>query len=130
MIVDSMPYPVEQDSRQGAGLGPDRPGSFRRVFCAWFGCPLEDYERRAFRYGLLRHAVPLAWLIYRLRPEFFVEDMDFIREIGRTTDPKMFINELNYFYGRNVREKSWLRKYFGIRVSSDRLLKLRRKMHA
>jgi len=107
---------------------PDRPGSFRAAFCAWFACPLEEYERRAFRYGLFRHAVPLAWLIYRMRPRFFAEDMDFIREIGGTTDAKMFINELNYFYGRNVREKSWLRKYGHIRVSSDRLLKFRRKM--
>ena len=76
---------------------------------------------------LFRHALPLAFLIRRLNPGFFTEDMDLIREVGATTTQQLFKNEINYFFGRNLRDKSWLRKTFRIRVSGNRLIRLRRR---
>lgn len=108
----------------GTGTGPK---SFKAAYCDHFRCPPERYEDEVFWRCLFRHALPLAFLIRRLNPGFFTEDMDLIREVGATTTHLLFKNEINYFFGRNLRDKSWLRKTFRIRVSGNRLIRLRRR---
>lgn len=78
--------------------------------------------------GLFRHALPLALLIRRFNPEFFAEDLDLIREVGATTSQELFKNEINYFFGRNLRDRNWLRSTFRIRVSGNRLIRMRRRL--
>lgn len=40
-------------------------------------------------------------------------------------NPATFRNERNFFYGRNLRDRNWLRRCFCLRVSAKRFLKLK-----
>jgi hypothetical protein len=104
------------------------PHSFKEGFCQLYCYKPKDYERAVFWRCLYRHSLPLAAVLYSLKPEFFREDFDFIREVGNITSGEMFKAELNFFYGRNVREKNWLRRIFAIRVSAKRMLKLKNRI--
>jgi hypothetical protein len=101
--------------------------SFRELFCAAYHCPAEDFEKVLFRRCLHRHAVLFAKFLERRHPGIFKEDYDLIREIAEIRDNETFRNELNRFYGRNVRDKSWLRGAFSIRLSAKRLLRLKNR---
>ncbi len=104
------------------------PTNFKSAFCRAFGCRPEDYEPAVFRRALFRHALPFAWWLRWRDPEFFREDLDFIHEVGGLTDPDLFRQEVNYFYGRNLRDRGWLRTLLRIRVSGKRLMRLRRRL--
>ena len=99
--------------------------SFKEAFCQKHRCSSDDYEQKVFWKSLYRHAVPITYLIYSMAPDFFKEDFDVIKEIGSVIDPKVFTMEIDRFYGRNVREKSWLRRVFLIRISGKRLVNKR-----
>ncbi|MHB8522820.1 MAG: hypothetical protein ACYDH9_18950 [Limisphaerales bacterium] len=94
------------------------------------GCPAEGYRREVFWRCVYRHALPLAAIIHWAAPETLQEDFDLIREVGAMTDPETITREINYFYGRNVRDKSWIRRTLLIRVSGKRLLRLKNRVFA
>jgi len=108
------------------------PKSFREAFCERFNCAPERYERRLFWRCLCRHALPLAvfirWFDRQFYMDVFKEDFEFIREIGSVNSPDVFQVEVDRFYGRNVRDKSWIRGTMSVRVSGKRLLKLKRRL--
>jgi hypothetical protein len=104
------------------------PVCFAEAFCRYYGCSLDQFELYLFWRGLYRHAYPLARLVFRSHPEFFHEDFDVIREIGPMRDPEVFRMEMSRFYGRNVRDKNWLRKTFSIRVSAKRLIRIKNRI--
>ncbi len=99
---------------------------FQICFCEFFGCRPEEYTALAFRHCLYTHARPLAPALARLMPSFFAEDFAFLRELGAVTSRSEAITELNRFFGRNVRDKNWLRRSFAIRISGKRVLRLYR----
>ncbi|MBI4657812.1 MAG: hypothetical protein HY735_02995 [Verrucomicrobia bacterium] len=102
--------------------------NFREAYCAAFACQPEEYERSVFWKSLYRHALPVAAVLYRSSPGFFKEDFDLLRELGKLSDPALFKSELNFFYGRNVRDKNWFRRAFRIRVSAKRLIRLKEQV--
>jgi len=104
---------------------PGWPKSFKEAFCDKYQCPAELYEKKVFWRCLYRHALPAAALIFWCKPDFFREDFDLIREIDQMRSPDVFRSELNFFYGRNMRDKNWIRRAFYIRLSGKRLLKLK-----
>lgn len=101
-----------------------RPPSFKEAYCAHFDCPPERYEESLFWRAIFRHAVPLALIIRRFDPDFFHEDLDLIREVGAMSSQAIFRNEINYFYGRNLRDKRWLRTGLRVRISGNRMMHL------
>lgn len=101
---------------------------FREAFCLRFDFPPDRYETALFWRSLHRHALLPALLLYRRRPEFFEEDFALVREVASARDNKLFVNELNFFYGRNLRDKNWVRKTFAIRISAKRLLRLKKQL--
>jgi hypothetical protein len=101
---------------------------FKDLFCTALAVAPEHYERKVFWRILHRHALPFAFFIVRRNPRFFDEDFYLIREVGNVRDPQLFTQELNYFHGRNHREKGWLRGTWGIRVSAKRLIRLKTKV--
>jgi hypothetical protein len=101
---------------------------FKDAFCQRFRCPPDRYEAAAFRRCLFLHALPFAPLLQRLDPAFFSEDLDLIREVGPMTDPELFRSEINYFYGRNLRDKSWIRNVLRMRISGNRLIRLKKRL--
>jgi hypothetical protein len=104
------------------------PKPFREVFCEHYQCSQDAYVMRVFWHCLYRHAMPLASMLHSRNPDFFREDFDAIREIGTAQSHDVFRNEINRFYGRNLREKKWLRRSFLIRVSGKRLMKVKNKL--
>ena len=104
------------------------PTNFKTAFCSTYRCGPEDFEAAVFRRALFRHALLVAWWCRWRKPDFFREDLDFIHEVGALTDPDLFRQEVNYFYGRNLRDKGWLRTLLRIRVSGKRLMRIRRRL--
>jgi hypothetical protein len=102
--------------------------TFKEAFCERYGYASEAYEGAVFRRCVFRHAWILAVLICWVAPETFQEDFDLIREVGQLSDPDLIRREVNYFYGRNARDKSWIRTTLLVRVSGKRLLRLRGKV--
>jgi hypothetical protein len=105
-------------------------GDFRELFCTRFKCSDEEYEEKLFWKCVYRHALPLVAVLFRSKPARFREDFDLIREVGHAKCRAEVIGELNRFYGRNVRDRSWLRKLLLIRISGKRLLKIQRQVFA
>ncbi len=91
-------------------------------------CPREDYEQKAFWQCLYRHAIPVALVLQKFKPEIFREDMEMLREISDVRDARVLKAELDRFYGRNLRDRSRLRRILLIRVSAGRVLKLKRRV--
>ena len=106
------------------------PATFKEAFCAKYRIRKEDFERKVFWRIMNRHALLFALLIYKWRPNFFREDFYLIREAGEMRNPQLFTQELNYFHGRNARDKNWFRAGLGIRVSGKRLIRLKNKVVA
>lgn len=104
------------------------PKPFKDAFCERFHCPSEGYESALFWRCVPRRALPLAFLLLRRTPQRFTEDFDLIREVASMTSPELFKNEINYFHGRNLRSKSWIRRAFKVRVSGARLMRIKRKV--
>lgn len=110
-----------------AEIGGDWQNSFRDLVCAYLDCPPPLYEVALFRAALSRHCYPIArWLFWR-NPGFFREDLDVIRELATVRSNDLFLSELNRFYGRNLRDKNRWRKWFGIRLSGKRLIKIKNR---
>jgi hypothetical protein len=108
---------IEAESR-GAQVVP-----FRDAFCALRGCPPDAYEEEMFRASLYPHARLFAGMIRRLRPTFFREDFDIVRELAWVNSPAIFQSEVNRFHGRNVRCRNLLRTALLIRISGKRLMR-------
>jgi hypothetical protein len=102
--------------------------SFQTAFCEHFQCSPGEYADRVFWSCLNAHARPIARFLLRSHSAFFREDMAFIREVGTAVTRGEVICELNRFYGRNLRDKNWLRRTFGIRISGKRVLRLYRML--
>ena len=64
--------------------------------------------------------MPALWL-FRIKPEVFAEDFGVIRELAGVECPEVFAMEVERFDGRNKRDRSFLRRWLGIRVSGQRL---------
>ena len=105
-----------------------RSRNFRSVFCEKFQCSPQEYEQQMFSRCLHRHTVPLARFLSKLNPDFFREDTGLIQDLATAGSHGEVLTELNRFYGRNVRDRNWLRKKFSLRISGKRVLRLSRKL--
>ena len=129
--TESLPCTVARAINQTTHNGsPEErwPQTFKEAFCRRFRCSPESYEMAVFWRAVFRHALPLAWWIYLISPDFFTEDLELIREVGPMTNPELFKSEVNYFYGRNQRHKNWIRTVLRVRISGARMLRLRRRL--
>ena len=82
-----------------------------------------DFEDHLFWRCLTWHSLPLAKILIRWRPDFFREDFEFLHEVGFARTTEEVVGDVNRFYGRNVRDRSFLRRRLSIRVSGTRLLR-------
>lgn len=108
--------------------GEPRKKTFKALFCERFECSSLEYESHAFSVGLYRHARPFASLLARWTPEFFEEDTGFIRDLASAASRAEVLTELNRFYGRNVRDRNWVRKVCHLRISGKRIQRLARSL--
>ena len=101
---------------------------FRQLFSQKSGTAAEHFERKLFYKCLFRHALPFAWVLERLSPNFFREDFEMLRDVATARNTDEVICELNRFYGRNARDKSFLRPLFYLRISGKRVLRIYRSL--
>ena len=101
---------------------------FRQLFSQKSGTDADQFERKLFYKCLFRHAVPFAWLLKKMNPDFFREDFEMLRDVATARNTEEVICELNRFYGRNARDKSFLRPLFYLRISGKRVLRLYRSL--
>jgi hypothetical protein len=83
-------------SAHGVSLEEEWPQTFKEAFCQRFRCSPERYETAVFWRAPFRHALPLAWCIGQIAPDFFADDLELIREVGPMTNPELFKSEVNY----------------------------------
>lgn len=109
--------------------GADRPvARFQSLVCEYFACAPEAYEGQLFRRSLHWHVAPIAAALAKWNPAFFSEDTGLIADLASATSHAEVLSELNRFYGRNVRDRNWLRKTFSLRISGKRVLRLSRRL--
>ena len=101
---------------------------FKTLFCQHFQCAAEHFEAQLFLHSLHRHARPFVAMLSRLDSSFFREDVGLICDLATAVSHGEVLTELNRFYGRNVRDRNWLRKTFSLRLSGKRVLRLSRKL--
>jgi hypothetical protein len=98
-------------------FAPTWPASFQETFCKHFGCPPEQFTRRAFRRCLYWRARLLAPVIGLLRPSFFTPDLDFIARVGQARSWAEFSGELQDFSHTNRHGRGGTRGSLRLRVS-------------
>jgi uncharacterized protein YjbI with pentapeptide repeats len=100
----------------------------RNLFCRQFNCPPSDYEERAFRELLFRHARLVAPVVRKLRPNLFAEDFKFIRYLGEAPDFREAKAHAADFQDANLARKSFWRTTLKIRVSGGKAIKLAQQL--
>ncbi len=101
---------------------------FRQLFSEKRGVDAEQFERKLFYKCLFRHALPFAWLLQRCDKDFFDEDFGMLRDVASARNTDEVICEVNRFFGRNARDKSFLRTVLFLRVSGKRVLRTYRAL--
>jgi hypothetical protein len=101
---------------------------FRQLFSEKWGVDAKEFECRLFRKCLFRHALPFAALIERVDPDFFKEDYEMLRDVASARTTEEVICELNRFFGRNARDRSFWRPNFYLRISGKRVLQIYRSL--
>jgi len=103
------------------------PKTFREAFCERFNCPAEEFERRVFWRCLHRRSLPLAWLVYVLRRQYFALDFQTIRQLAVSRSPQEFRGELESFRYEYQMRGGVLRD-LRVRISGKRLISLLREV--
>ena len=101
---------------------------FRQLFSEKWGMAAEQFEHKLFYKCLFRHALPFAWLLQKCDKDFFREDFGMLRDVASARNTDEVICEINRFFGRNARDKSFLRTVLFLRVSGKRVLRVYRSL--
>ena len=98
--------------------------SFQDLFCERFRCPPSDFERRVFAKTLYWHAKPLALLLKVFFPNFFTEDLKFLRHLGQSMDLTDSRVDVQNYHDANRGHPGLLRTELRIRVSGGKAYRL------
>lgn len=110
-------FPVNHDR-------PTLPCFSEQAIAQW-ECDDDAYVQRVFWRALPRVVLPLAWLMWLARREYFARDLALIRELGQTRDATEFYILIEQFRDETIRTGGWLRRCLRLRVSGRRLRQLR-----
>ena len=123
--LESVP-PVRMDWPAVPPLAPeDWAETFAEAYCRRFRCSRESYPRNFFWRALQWRARPFAFLVLRLRPDWFREDFEVIAELAGARNHEVFKHDVNLFHARNLRHGGFLRRVLGWRISGKRLLRIK-----
>jgi hypothetical protein len=103
---------------------------FSALFCQRFNCHASEYEERVFNHCLYWHAKLLAPVLRVVRPNFFAEDLKFIRYLGASTGVREAEIDLLNFRDANAGRGSFLRTNLKIRVSGRKAGRLAQRLFA
>jgi len=102
--------------------------NLQSLFCQRFRCSPSEYEERAFRACLYRHAKLLAPLLRRSKPVLFAEDFKFIHYLGEATGLREANASALDFQDANIARRSFWRRRLKIRVSGRKAITLTRRL--
>lgn len=91
--------------------------------CHRFGVPPERYVQEVFRRCVFPWTLPLARLLWRLRPAYFRQDLELIESVADCTSVSEVRAEVNSFRAY-YRPKGFARRVLHLRVSGHRLVRL------
>src|SRR5262245_15168333 len=103
-----------------------RAKKFRELFCEQVQCPPEAFEQKVLSLCLYRHALPFAGIVRILRPGFFEKDIAVIRQLGMSTSQVEFNDEVKDYFYRVHSSGNILQRFWRIRISGKRLIRLSR----
>ena len=93
------------------------PQQIQALFCQHFNCPPAEYEIRMLRKSLYWHARVLAPLVRAIKPNFFAEDLKFIRHLATSTETReLAVDQFNFRDANRANANFW-RTMLKIRVS-------------
>ena len=98
--------------------------NFKTAFCARFEYPPEKFEKRVLWNALPPEVKPLAFFIGRFRPDFFKNDLEFIRTLSTAEtkqEARLIINSLHY---DPTFVRGFLRGFLRLRISRRRLTRI------
>jgi hypothetical protein len=99
-----------------------RSKSFREAYLDWTQCSPESFGDVILRHGLHRRALPLAWAVRALLPNFFELELRTISYLGNSRSSEEFRAELDSYRSEYRRHGGFLRNVFGVRLSGRRLM--------
>jgi hypothetical protein len=97
-------------------------GNFKAAFCEAFRCPAEVFQRKLFWSCIRFHLRPLVCLVRTVRPGFFKEDLEYLRQIGETTNWRQFRGLAVGIRHHTPFNRGWLRRNLKLRISGTRLV--------
>src|SRR5262249_23735572 len=93
-------------------------------------CAVSEYEEMALEHCLYRHARLVAPLVRMLSPNFFAEDLKFIRYLGASAGFREAEVDLLNFRDANTGTGSFLRTTLKLRVSGRKAGRLAQQLFA
>ncbi len=100
--------------------------TFQNAFCTRTRCGEAGFEKTLFRRAVYPHALLLAWLIRRVAPGFFKEDMEFIRWLGGQSSFSRIREDIRRYRHETRFQRHWLRKRLRLSLDPDRLKEVAR----
>jgi len=101
--------------------------NFHDLFCARYKCAPDDFESTVLWQCVCPKGLPLARVLWRVNPGFFLPDLELIRQVGKTTSLDDLKSELIGFYNWHP-PSGWLRKRMKVRLSGQSLTNLAGKL--
>ena len=95
----------------------------QEIFCDHFKCPAEEFEKRMFWMCVRPDVIPLARVIWAIHRKFFYNDLEMLRQLGKTSNTRELRYEIESFRHYNP-PRGFIRRNFKVRVSGKRLLKI------
>ncbi len=100
------------------------PRKFKVDFCECFGCPIEAFPEALLRKSIHPPLRPLAWLVRRLFPTYFRNDLEYTERIGEANSWEAFWTLANGIRQDLALNHGLLRKGLHLRISGYCLIKV------
>ena len=100
--------------------------TFRDLYCARRGRPVEKFAPDLFPRAIHRRSLPLTLLVWWFNPKFFKAEFDLLRELAVVTTREAFRKEVEEYRYDVRRQAGWLKNTLRLRISGQRLLRYAR----
>jgi len=107
---------------------PESPVTFRAAFCGHYGVTEEEFATGLFWECIPASRRPVAWLILRLNPRYFEDELLALKAIGLAQSPDEVQAEFTYLRELNRQNQRPLKELFGVRISGRRLFRIQNKI--
>ena len=102
--------------------------NFKTAFCEHFGCSQETFLAEFFWKSLDPGWRPIAFVLRRLWPGYFASDLRYLERIGEATGWYEVNSLANGIRSDEFLNQGLLRKFFHLRISGARIVKLREEI--